>query len=300
MIRFSCRKCGKSLRAEEAIVGRSTRCTACQARNRVPTESTRKSGEKQKVLATAEEAVVDDQPGDIVSEEIVTLLADSDSFEQFEDFDFSNLKLDAPPKSSPSSDVSGVPSGAPANPSLGAPRTSTPSSENSASAAARPTILRPASIKKLQSFSLDAWVKPALIAAGILSLLIGGYFLVSFLINRSSLPSQAEFEKSPLGQHYAQVLMDLKKSTRVMEYMENGYRDKSLPESGLDRVNEFKKEYRTLLDDKAAIQEANQLFLSGGEPAARKFVRERIDKMKEMKKEADQLSESLKRQVYGG
>jgi DNA-directed RNA polymerase subunit M/transcription elongation factor TFIIS len=334
MIRFYCDQCGKSLRANEEIVGRKIRCTACPAMMTVPPISTRKSGEnsllRKKEEDSAKEMDADSdsllqpesgqQPQPVAVEQITangSVLGNSDSFNTFDDFDFSTLKLDASPKSGPRFNADSVLGGrgkqgreqphSPKAKEPASPQTATPVvpfaiKKSDASAKARTSISLPNFFGNWLNHSRP-WPNPSLNKwliglAAILLLGIAGYFAANRLIGQRLDAGLAEFENLATVQHYAQVLRDLRKAERVMFMMEEGYLSRKLPESDLQEVRELREQVKQIADHQPALKQAAEVFVAGDEEEAKKIIRAEKNRMTELTAKIEKQNEWLKKRVY--
>jgi DNA-directed RNA polymerase subunit RPC12/RpoP len=297
MIRFSCKKCGKSLRANQTIVGRSTRCTACGAINRIPAVSTRKSGEKA-IQAHGENRV--DPQADLPEEEILTLIADSDSFEGFEDIDLSNLAIEIEPRGKSSSSSRGRSWAAVASQSTSTGKT--PAAP--LSGVAKPHTAKESALgSAVSSFKFaprSPSPLPFLIMGGLIAISVVGYLGYRWVFSGTPQVVKTELEKSASGYAFEKALQDLKKAERVMNYMLIAYREKKLPESELGVVNQIREKFRqTLNEGQDQLAEANRLYSSGDKEGARTLLNTHARSMAALQKEIEAQSGWLKTRVYG-
>lgn len=305
MIRFSCRRCGKSLRADESIIGRSTQCTACRAVNRVPAESTRKSGEKpDRLLINRSTGAVEEK--DEFEDEVVTLIADSDpdSFAGFEDLDLSSLKVEA--VLNPTSPVE----------PLSQHREDRPVTERIVESRSRPQIVPNLAAtneranwarKSETKFGSNYWQPSrSVVSSRILLMILGlgllvpiGY--VGYLKLLAAKPDKAktQLELSAVGNRYSQELLELKKAARVMTYLERAYLEKKLPDAGLSNVQVLKQEIDQLVNETGRLEEANRQYDAGDTKGANQILNQQIELMSKLKTRLDQESSSLKLKVYG-
>jgi hypothetical protein len=287
MIRFSCRKCGKSLRADDSIIGRSTRCTACQAINRIPPESTRKSGEKSvRILA---EPVAAQPQTELYDEEIVTLVAESDSFEGFEDLDLSNLTIDT------SQSKMHLDSAQTARPTFKiAAGDSVQNGQHSANKAVSGTA-------SLEAAAIPAWKRaprsispfPFIVVGTILVLSGLGYFGYRMYFAAPAVVRKTELEKSSIGYKFEQTLFEFKKAQRVLEYMMRVNQEKKLPEANLTNAKELKRRSDALAaEGLEQLATANRLY-SKDPDGAGQLLRDHVKLMTELQKEIQQENRRL-------
>jgi hypothetical protein len=309
MIRFSCRKCGKSLRANESIIGRSSRCTACRAINRVPSESTRKSGEKSERASAGRPPAPIDALNDF-DEAVVTLIADSDSdsFEGFENLDFAQYRINT--ESATNLNRLAQPNGGSSAESNRAPLPS-----SSAPAVQQPTAtgfnLPPAASKSEARFDsprrTDFWqpVNPTippivgLTMAGVCLLAFLGYGGYRYFASGPSIQAKTQLELSAVGNGYGQAMFELKKAKRVLDYLETAYLQKKLPESGLAATRSLREEFNQLTNNPQSLTEANRRFDSGDVDGAQQLLNQQIDLMANLKGRLDQETSVLKLKVFG-
>lgn len=304
----------------------------------VPPISTRKSGEnsllRKKEEDSAKETASDSdpqlppesgqQPQPVVVEQITasgSVLGNSDSFNTFDDFDFSTLKLDASPKSGPRFNADSVLGGRgkqgreqphsprakePASPQtapLTSPQTATPAvpfaiKKSDASAKTRPSISLPNFSGNWLNHSNPSLNKWLIGLAAILLLGIAGYFAATRLIGQRIDAGLVEFENLATVQHYAQVLRDLRKAERVMFMMEEGYLSRKLPESDLQEVRELREQVKQIADHQPALKQAAEVFLAGDEEEAKKIIRAEKNRMTELTAKIEKQNEWLKKRVY--
>lgn len=301
IIRFSCRKCGKSLRADASIAGRKSRCTNCAAINRVPQESTRKSGEKPERVALRSSTAIDDEQ-DLFGDEVVTLIADSDSdsFEGFENLDFSGLKL-------PTSTPTGHSNRPDPN-----PRSSWSSTRPLSFETPPPTVDQKMWVDKspLPSNPANSWrpTKPTLSPS--LLIFVGAVFLLSaisamaylgyrFLLTGAPVVVKTELERSAIGFAHSKSLFQFKKTARVLSNLERGYLQKKLPEAGLSDVRAVKLKAEALIEEDAKkIKEANDVYSADNKEEAQAILQMQIDIMQPLQKEVEFQVKWLERKVF--
>ncbi len=262
MIRFYCNSCGKSLRADESIVGRSSKCTSCGNVNRIPIESSRKPGEKKRP-----------------DEDLLAVLADSDSFSELNDMDFS--ASDQAERRSAKSHLIAT-----------------------ATETNRPPVaqLDPVAPKFQPRFGVKRrTISPTLVAslAGLLIFLGIVYWIFSSPRIRipASVPKTA-FEQTNDAQMFANALFELKKSRRGLEFAEKGLLDRGLPKSHLAGVVGITQKFDSLVNDGYALQEGNSLFDSGKAAAAQKLIQSETKRLGELKTEIEKETERLNSIIY--
>lgn len=287
MIRFSCRKCGKSLRADDSIVGRSTLCTACKAVNRVPQESTRKSGEKS--VRSVPEPVAIPHQADLFDEEIVTLIADSDSFEGFEDLDLSKIKIETEESNGNKSPVpttlvaaknaagthkDGTLQSAPSDPAPAVP-------VKDAGQTWRQT---PRSLSPLPFIFL-----------GLLAVfMVGGYFGYRLVFSEPPEVRKTELELSSIGYQFEKTLKDLKRTQRFLDQYIRMLSDKNIPESNLTSAKDLNQRFRSVVaDGTTQLAAANKLYDAKNQDGAKQLLSDHIELMTELQKEMDQENRQL-------
>ena len=262
MIRFYCNSCGKSLRADESIVGRSSKCTSCGNVNRIPVESSRKPGEKKRPDA-----------------DLVAVLADSDSFSDLSDMDFS--ASDQAERRTAKSHLIAT-----------ATETSRPSVAQLDRVVPK---FQPRVRAKLRTIS------PAL-AASIAGLLVFlGVIYWIFSPSRTKIPApipKTAFEQTNAAKLFANALFELKKSRRVLEFAENGLIDRGLPKSDLAGVVGITQKFDSLVNDGYALQEGNSLFDSGKVADANRLIQSETKRLEELKTEIDKETKRLNSIIY--
>ncbi len=262
MIRFYCNSCGKSLRADESIVGRSSKCTSCGNVNRIPIESSRKPGEKKR-------------PDD----DLVAVLAGSDSFSDLNDMDFS--ASDQAERRSAKSHLIAMPTDT-----------------------SRPSVAQLDRV--VPKFQPRVGVKrrtisPALVAsiAGLLVFFGVIYWIFSSTRTRIPVPvPKTAFEQTNEAKLFANELFELKKSRRVLEFAENALNDRGLPKSHLAGVIGITQKFDSLVNDGYALQEGNSLFDSGKVADAKKLIQSETKRLGDLKSEIDKETKRLNSIIY--
>ncbi len=283
MIRYSCGSCGKSLRADEKIIGREAKCTRCGMVTQVPPKSTRKPSSK-KTTTTTPAAPVIQKPA----------ISDSNSDELF-DWDDSGRYDDSP-------EESGILKSLSPNPILGSLGTvvakQPEETEEPDIDGFRPVfnVVDKKKKKKTRS-STKIDLSPSPIALIIAASVLAGFAGIYWFINQPPryLPKQETktvFEQTKEAIEYETALFELKKAKRAMMVMGDGYiAAKGLPDSELDELRAFAKSVDEITDDSFAIDQANTLFDGGDTKAAVDLI---VTKTAEFNQLREQVSEKIK------
>ena len=274
MIRFSCNECGKSLRADSAIIGSKSKCTRCGAVVVVPRESTRSSGQKDARTPTPSSILGDSDPD-------LSLGVES----PFSDDVFDSLGI-APR----TSDSNFTTSDRQFNQSKSAPRR-TQNQDDSPSPPLQ--FKRVAKRRNVSPLVLLA-------AAGIL-LLAGIAYLVPVRwgLFGSGQSTPTAFEQSTQGNAYFNAISDLQKAERALRFTTEGYLTrKQLPESSLSDLAELNRSLATELSDRAVVVEASEQYDAGNVSTANQLIATKIQTLQQLRQQVERKTEEYLQKTY--
>lgn len=270
MIRFYCNSCGKSLRADETVIGRKSKCSGCRAIVLVPDQSTRAAGEKIRPLDDAKAVLAERDPFDDMDMLI------SEPFEPLR-------KVPRPQATAHQPETPmAIPIAKPTTSADDAPKFT-------------PSFRRAAPRKKLTPILMTVIFVAALSVLGCLT-----YWLGSDSSDfRSTSEIKTEFEKTAPVLLYDTELARLKASQQVLEITSNGYLTaKGLPKSSLKDLDELRERVELATHDGYAIVQGNALYAAGKLSDAKILVETETDKIAGLRKELDAQVKALKEKTY--
>ena len=324
-IRFHCEKCGKSLRADQEIIGRLTRCSKCGAKVRVPAESTRKSGEKNLTSDPFAQPIADKldssnslppplhqesqlvteldserriASSDVFDEGILSVLGDSDKFEDLSDFDLGRFDPAAyHSKPMAASSHSRAPINQTDKPGKLAPNqpAASPAFRKKKKSQFLPLRFFSAYFPAPDKFSPKVVILAGvLVIAGLLS--IGGLALWLSLDNFTL--EKSELYQSGMGSRYKSVLTELKRSQGALATMQQAHISKGLPSDQLTQANELLQKFAKMTDGHPGLRSAERQLRRGDEKEGRKMFHLEIEAMISLKAEIDTETEQLKERTF--
>jgi hypothetical protein len=265
----------------------------------VPARSTRNSGEKPaRVVLNADSPASNDE-NDPFGEEVVTLIAESesDSFEAFENFDFSGLRFETSPVAP--KPTAAKESGDVSRSFRPPPKTAHRSFIPTAAKSPEKKIVTDSPSFSWRSQRAISFPKPLLAMGAIALLAISGYCGYLYVFSGPTVAKKTELQLSTIGNGHSAALFQLKKAERVMSNLELAYRQKDMPEAGLSSVHDAKQRTRQLIDaDNKKMDEANRLYSSGQKKEAQAILKVQIESMKTLQKEIETQIEWLERKVF--
>ena len=278
MIRYYCEACGKTLKADDSIIGRKAECTRCESIAEVPPFSTRKSGEKKRA-SNLSDSIIDVDADDYFDDDDSVKL---NSFAPIVMENSSRQKDDARPKAS--STATELDAGE-------------PSEDNEEFRAVFNVVER-----KKRFGGSGIKISPMVLAsiAGVLA--IGA---IVFALSGYSPGYQREkvaptaFAKTSEAIEYQTALMELKKSKTALIVTANGYlAAKGAPSSELDEVIAFATSISSVVNDDFALVEATSLYDSDQEADAARLIVLETEKLIDLRLEATRRAKEFRAKTY--
>ncbi len=323
-IRFHCKECGKSLRADREIIGRLTRCSRCGSKVRVPAESTRKSGEKNFASDPSTEPIATPlnssnflpptlqhqaqqeterkiASSDVFDEGILSVLGDADKLD-LSDFDFGRFDPAAyHSKPMPASTDSKAPEQASNN---------LDRSGDSGAFSSQPVAQLRFRKKKKFHFPGFEYVSavPKLSQLSPKSLLLVGLLVIAGLLSIGGLAfwrsldnftlERSELYQSGMGSRYQVILTELKRSQGALATMQQAHISKGLPSDQLTQANELLQRFAKMTDGHPGLRSAERQLRLGDEKEGRKMFHLEMEAMISLKAEIDAETERLKERTF--
>ncbi len=280
MIRYYCEACGKSLKADDSIIGRKAGCTRCESITEVPPFSTRKSGEKKRKEANSDSFI------------------DVDADEFFQDDDSVQLNSFAPNITEGSTRKNSRD-----QPDDGAsdPNDKNDDSDSQSNDEFRQIFNVVDQKKRVRGTGIK--ISPMVLASIAGALAIGA---IIFAISSGYTPGYQRQEMTPTAFaktieaiEYETAMLELKKSKTALILTANGYvAAKGVPESELDEVKEFAASIDQVARDDFAVVEATSLHDSDQVADAARLIVLETEKLIDLRNEATRRAKEYRAKTY--